>query len=617
MYDIHIMTYPTKTITSARDQETTKEDVMKMPTQLISTHSCVVLGPAGTGKTTLVNHLAGARFHAGPQAEDKTLEAQSCALRLPKLSKVSFVLIDTPGWSHETSTDIKEEYKKVLKEKQLVSEHTPHIILFCVSVSNIRQFQDREAARMSDRLHELKFDQRFPIKVVPVATFGDTQQPAKIDELKSTVKALATKAFKDTGAQVEEPVCTMFPPHGEAKGVEELKDRLSGILDEQIQSPEFQSLWQLAFATSVEATTREHCESHPDNDSALRLFKRAFCTVAAACGKEVEVDSFNEMTAEFEEPPWWVIREIPTEKLTWRLARSFNPAMLLGLTAFAWLCNWTKLCVAFVALAAVCFMVVLFWRPRYGCHMCTTWLQSLKRQQSQLQIGLRRMQRLRARHLAIMLLFVALILVRAELNHEVATTLMLWGQLHQAKHELKTTQGKLHHKKHELKTTQGKLHHKKHELKTTQEKLNQMNEMYTKEVQRFNTTQKKLNQMNEMYTKEVQRFNTTQKKLNQMSEMYTKEVQRFNTKQKKLNQTKEKYTCAWQGSNLKQQCFGLKNIPISTTSETCKTMCCLAGKHSCSTWQFSADQGSCWVGKSSSCDGTTDSGWHGRHRVDI
>ncbi|CAJ1374661.1 unnamed protein product [Effrenium voratum] len=540
---------------------------MKMPTQLISTHSCVVLGPAGTGKTTLVNHLAGARFHAGPQADDKTLEAQSCALRLPKNSKVSFVLIDTPGWSHETSTDIKEEYKKVLKEKQLVSEHTPHIILFCVSVSNIRQFQDREAARMSDRLHELKFDQRFPIKVVPVATFGDTQQPAKIDELKSTVKALATKAFKDTGAQVEEPACTMFPPHGQAKGVEELKDQLSGVLDEQIRSPEFQSLWQLAFATSVEAATREHCESHPDNDSALRLFKSAFCTVAAACGKEVDVGSFNEMTAEFEEPPWWVIREIPTEKLTWRLVRSFNPAMLLGLTTFAWLCNWTKLCVAFVALAAVCFMVVLFWRPRYGCHMCTTWLQSLKRQQSQLQTGLRRMQRLRARHLAIMLLFVALILVWAELNHEVATTLMLRGQLDQAKHELKTTQGKLHHVKHELNTAKHELNTAKHELNTTQGKLDH-------KKQELNTTQGNLNDMNEKY---------------------------------------KKYMCAWKKRELRGQCQGLKSMDLVHTAETCEEVCCQAGKDSCSTWQYSADEG-CWVGKPSSCDGTTDGSWLGRDR---
>ena len=38
----------------------------------------VVLGPAGVGKTTLVNHLGGASFHTGPQAEDKTVEAQSC-----------------------------------------------------------------------------------------------------------------------------------------------------------------------------------------------------------------------------------------------------------------------------------------------------------------------------------------------------------------------------------------------------------------------------------------------------------------------------------------------------------------------------------------------------------
>ena len=54
------------------------EEVVKLPFQLITTHSCVVLGPAGAGKTTLVNHLGGVKFHTGPQAEDKTVEAQSC-----------------------------------------------------------------------------------------------------------------------------------------------------------------------------------------------------------------------------------------------------------------------------------------------------------------------------------------------------------------------------------------------------------------------------------------------------------------------------------------------------------------------------------------------------------
>ena len=42
------------------------EDVTKVPFQLILNHGCLVLGPAGAGKTTLVNHLGGVQFETGP-----------------------------------------------------------------------------------------------------------------------------------------------------------------------------------------------------------------------------------------------------------------------------------------------------------------------------------------------------------------------------------------------------------------------------------------------------------------------------------------------------------------------------------------------------------------------
>ena len=82
--------------------------------------------------------------------------------------KLSFMLIDTPGWSPNTSTNLGPEYEQFRKEKKLVSEHAPHIVLFCVSASNIRQFQHEDAKKMGGQLIELKFDKSFPIKVLPV-----------------------------------------------------------------------------------------------------------------------------------------------------------------------------------------------------------------------------------------------------------------------------------------------------------------------------------------------------------------------------------------------------------------------------------------------------------------
>ena len=303
------------------------EDVLRVPRQLILTHSCVALGPAGAGKTTLVkalSELCGAAFEphvpAGPHLENRTMVAQSCDLKLDDLSEdLTVVLIDTPGWSHDTSTDIKFEYKKLLKEKHLVSEHTPHIILFCIPVSMIRQFHEGEARKMSKQLQELKFDQRFPIKVVPVATKADAEHTeelgtlmstiktraetafaAELGALMSTIKARAETAFAATGAQVEEPVYTKLPPEGEHDGVKNLKRCLSEILHEQIESSEFRDLWQKAFAKSVAERTEWHKE-FPENDSALRLFS-AWHT-ADTCGIQ-NVSGLGKMSGAVEDLPW-------------------------------------------------------------------------------------------------------------------------------------------------------------------------------------------------------------------------------------------------------------------------------------------------------------------------
>ena len=49
------------------DQPDFIRNVLKMVFQLILTHSCLVLGPAGTGKTTLVKALGGGDFQAAVQ----------------------------------------------------------------------------------------------------------------------------------------------------------------------------------------------------------------------------------------------------------------------------------------------------------------------------------------------------------------------------------------------------------------------------------------------------------------------------------------------------------------------------------------------------------------------
>ena len=299
------------------------EEILKVPHQIILTHSCVVLGPAGAGKTTLVKALAGAEFQPtvapGPHMENRSMEAQSCTLQLENLiesENLEVVLIDTPGWSPDTSTNIKSEYKKILKKRGLVSEHTPHIILFCIPVSMIRQFQDAEAKKMSNQLHELKFDQRFPIKVLPVATKADSEHHRDRGQLLFAIKKLAEKAFAGTGADVEDPIYTMFPPEGQPHGVKEVKDCLSAMLSQQINSPEFGGLWQKAFAKSLATHTMRHCEQFPENDSAIRLFQRASRTVAATCGRSVP-DVTETTSQDALHLPWESISEAAEATTAW------------------------------------------------------------------------------------------------------------------------------------------------------------------------------------------------------------------------------------------------------------------------------------------------------------
>ncbi|CAK9072739.1 unnamed protein product [Durusdinium trenchii] len=97
---------------------------------------------------------------------------------------------------------------------RLVSEYTPHILLFCVSLPQLRAFR-RQAEQMSQELQELKIDRRYPIKVLPVATLADTQRMEDLEELLKEVKDLAEIVFHKSSAEVEEPAWTMFNPNGD------------------------------------------------------------------------------------------------------------------------------------------------------------------------------------------------------------------------------------------------------------------------------------------------------------------------------------------------------------------------------------------------------------------
>ena len=322
----HITKHAKKGFEDTRVPATFVEDVTKVPFQLILNHSCLVVGPAGGGKTLLVNHLGGVQFETGPLECHRTLKFQSCDLKLENVTeKLRVMLIDTPGWSPKNTTNLRSGYQQFLKENQLVSEHAPYIVLFCVFASNIRQFQHDDAKKMGDELQNLKFDKSFPIKVLPVVTHADVRAESQLNSIMDVITKHMETAFKKIGATVEKPVATRVPPAGEAQGVEEVKGRLRKMLLEQVQSDNFSRLWRLALAKSIVSETKEHAKKFPENESSFRLWKRAFCTVAAGCGKEIsDLEEFEEITAalvkcdQVEEFPWWTISLIPRSQTeTW------------------------------------------------------------------------------------------------------------------------------------------------------------------------------------------------------------------------------------------------------------------------------------------------------------
>ncbi|CAE7574137.1 HERC1 [Symbiodinium necroappetens] len=313
------------------------QKVLETPFQLILTHSCLVLGPAGAGKTTLVQALGGECFQPavqpGPHLRNRTEKAQSIGVDLEDLSdKLRLEIIDTPGWCPEKSTDIHAQYKEVLREKGLPKEHAPHIILLCVPVSMLRQFDEDKAKQMSEQLHKLKFDRRFTIKVLPVATKADTESRDALPDLQAAIKKLAEAAFESSGAFVDQAEWTMFDPNdaSRVRGPNQVMSWIRKALLQQLRSAEFTGLWRLALAKSVKDHTRQHCETLPANDSALRLFNSACRTVAAAYGRDPDLEACKSVTLLPEELPWWALLEIPdSEAKTWQLP--YDAAFWLGL----------------------------------------------------------------------------------------------------------------------------------------------------------------------------------------------------------------------------------------------------------------------------------------------
>jgi len=153
-------------------------------------------------------------------------------------------------------------------------------------------------------------DRKFPVKVVPVATFFDViekKHKHEIEHAKSEVYRLVKDAFNDADADVENPIMTSCK-EGSSFGHDELRGMVRTALLEQIRSDEFSQIWRRAFASSVSACTQKHYQKFPDVDAEWRLFDAAYKVTASTSDK---IPLFDLKPSADNRPPWWLISEIP------------------------------------------------------------------------------------------------------------------------------------------------------------------------------------------------------------------------------------------------------------------------------------------------------------------
>ena len=463
-------------------------EVLEPARQIIENHCCLVLGPAGAGKTSLVKALVPdfhPRIEPGPLDENKTMEAQSVDLKLDMMENLKVVMIDTRGWSPNTSTNVKSEYKQILKERKLVSEHTPHIILFCIPASMIRQFDDEEAKKMSHQLQELKFDQCFPIKVLPVATKADCEDHNKMDDICKTIKNLADKAFEGTGADVEDTICTKRP----FAEIAEVKDRLQKILTDQIKSDQFRDLCHKVFAKSLAEHTRIHCEQFPEGDSAIRLYKNACDVVESICKRKNNSPNQAMITSQdVLHLPWLNIEKIAGRRGdAWADFQAAKGPKFLCLwltlailTLLSWCCcpfPYTTLVVGtlsfvllpFIWMANVRSSILRRWVPQcppYWAERRSTWVQS--------------------RVLAILLVLVVLVLLGTFSweHHAGNASHIMEKELVRMKNQAKATQQQLGALKRKFKIKQAEVDKAKEAAKEAKQLADEANEKVKDEKQR-------------------------------------------------------------------------------------------------------------------------------------
>jgi len=210
---------------------------------------------------------------------------------------------------------IKQGYEQVLNEKRLALGHTPHVVIFCVQADSLKNLTEKYVQQMQAEFSGWMQSRKFPIKVLPVVTFIDTVGRGTSEKVKEEVLRICHRVFDDIGAHVHEhAIATACKEHDCVEqgcdsndGVDDLRQAIENTLHSQVSSKEFRNLWLCRLAQMVQTTAQDYAYHHPTEESAWRLFIASLDLVATACDKQCVR---KQVTLE-EEPPWWVIDEIP------------------------------------------------------------------------------------------------------------------------------------------------------------------------------------------------------------------------------------------------------------------------------------------------------------------
>jgi len=320
------------------------EKVTQRAQSMYYKQAVVVLGSAGSGKSSLVNSLLGKEVAATGNAEGGvTVDAQVYKMQH---ESNEILLVDTEGWTHDWKLTegglcscfqrskfdmIEQAYRAALREMGCHRSHNPYIVLFVMMGPGGMRNQKFESASMQQAFKRFNSG-RVAIRVIPVVTWAESisdrtqfnsiwalgQERAKLAFQRPrcckrhrgefNARILPTRMVNATAYTFDATAPPVSKYGLELDDAKTINAEIHEAVVAQQTSSTFQREVRIALAESLSENCEAFCKQNPFDDNPWALFKAAHKAIANAEGKAL---SYELDASEWESPPWQVLRQIP------------------------------------------------------------------------------------------------------------------------------------------------------------------------------------------------------------------------------------------------------------------------------------------------------------------